>query len=363
MPALSLAEGSALLDASIRVALALAFVFTVVLVLIWMERKVLAHIQQRLGPMRTGFHGVLQTPADAFKLLLKEDLMPTTADRWVFRMAPFIIFVPIFMLFLVIPFARDVVVRNLDLGLFFFVAVSSFSIVGFVMAGWGSDNKYALLGGVRAAAQLVSYELPLIIAVLGVALWTQSLNLNVIVEKQVPVPFLLLQPLGLLILLVAALAELSRTPFDIPVAESEVVGGPFVEYSGMRFAVFFLAEYANTFAIAALTVLLFLGGWAWPFLPPPDWLGGWAERLVAVGWFMAKTFALIFVIFWLRGTLPRLRVDQLMTFAWKLALPFSFLNLVITAFAVLFGWWLLLAGWVATFGLSYGVYAFGKARR
>ena len=350
-----------LLDALLRVALMLGFVFTVVLVLIYAERKILGHIQQRLGPMRTGFHGILQSPADAIKLLVKEDLTPITADRWVYRLAPYLVFVPIFMIFVVIPFSDDLVIRHLDMGLFYIVAFSSLSIVGMLMAGWGSDNKYALLGGVRAAAQLISYELPLGISILGVALLAQSLSLREIVNSQNPVPFLFLQPMGLLIFLSASLAELSRTPFDIPVAESEVVGGPLVEYSGMRWAIFFLAEYANLFLMAAVVTLIYLGGWSWPLQLPQEWFGGWAARLLAVSLFLAKTSVMVLAVFWLRGTLPRLRIDQLMTFAWKTIIPFSFVNLLITGSAMLYGGVALLAGWLATGGLVYTIYRYGRS--
>lgn len=341
------------LDALLRLVVITTFVFFIVLVLIYVERKVLGHIQQRLGPMRTGFHGLLQTPADALKLLVKEDLVPTSADRWVYQAAPFLVFVPIFMMFLTIPFAQDLVVRHLDLGIFYLVAFSSLHIVGMLMAGWGSDNNYALLGAVRAAAQLISYELPLAFSVLGVVLLAGSMNLREIVELQGLMPFLLLQPLGLLIFLIASLAELSRTPFDIPVAESEVVGGPMVEYSGMRWAIFFLAEYASLFASAAIVSALYLGGWLIPIPFAPDFL--------APVWFFAKTFAIVLLIFWLRGTLPRLRIDQLMDFAWKMLIPFSFVNLIITAGAVVYGGFVLLAGWLATGSFAYAVYA--RARR
>lgn len=350
------------IDALLRLAAMAGFVFFIVLVLVYIERKVLGHIQQRLGPMRTGFHGVLQTPADAIKLLVKEDLTPESADRWTFRLAPFLVFVPIFMMFVTIPFTWDIAVRHLDLGIFYLVAFSTLHIVGMLMAGWGSDNKFALLGGIRAAAQLVSYELPLAFGILGVALIAESLNLYDIVLLQSGVPFLFLQPLGLLVFLIASLAELSRTPFDIPMAESEVVGGPMVEYSGMRWAVFFLAEYASMFATAALVSVLYLGGWIWPFLPPADLLDGWAARLVGLTWFMAKTFAILYVVIWLRGTLPRLRIDQLMAFAWKMLIPFSFVNLLITAAAVVYGDGLLLLGWLATIWFGWSIYRVTRPR-
>jgi len=349
-------------DALVRLAVTAGFVFFIVLVLVYVERKVLGHIQQRLGPMRTGFHGILQTPADAIKLLVKEDLTPESADRWVFRIAPFLTFVPIFMMFVTIPFTADIAVRHLDLGVFYLIAFSTLHIVGMLMAGWGSDNKFALLGGIRAAAQLVSYELPLAFAILGVALIADSLNLFEIVALQTAVPFLLLQPLGLLIFFIASLAELSRTPFDIPMAESEVVGGPMVEYSGMRWAVFFLAEYASMFVTAALVSVLYLGGWLWPYLPSAEVLDGWAARLAGLAWFMAKTFAILYLVIWLRGTLPRLRIDQLMGFAWKMLIPFSFLNILITAAAVVYGEAFLVVGWLATVWFGWSIYRVTRPR-
>ena len=340
-------------EAGLRVAILAAFVLTVVLALTYLERKVLAHIQERLGPMRTGFHGILQAPADAIKLLVKEDLTPDSADRVVFQLAPFLVFVPVFMMFVTIPATATLVVQNLDLGLFYLVAFSSLHIVGLLMAGWGSDNKYALLGGMRSAAQLVSYELPLAFAALGIVIIAGSLNLKEIVETQSPAPYIVYQPLGAIIFLIAALAEMGRTPFDIPVAESEVVGGPWIEYSGMRWAIFFLGEYASLFGSCALMVVLYLGGWMLPFS------AGAADPVLGAIWFMAKTFLLVFFVFWLRGTLPRLRIDQLMDFAWKMLIPFSLVNLVITAAAVVYVgyvWVWLGLGWLAAFVFVYTVY-------
>lgn len=350
------------LDALLRVAVMAGVIFFVVLVLVYVERKVLGHIQQRLGPMRVGFHGILQTPADAIKLLVKEDLTPDSADHWVFRFAPFLVFVPILMMFVTIPFTSAIAVRHLDLGIFYLVAFSTLHIVGLLMAGWGSDNKFALLGGARAAAQLISYELPLAFSILGVALLAQSLNLRSIVELQALIPYLVAQPLGFLIFFIASLAELSRTPFDIPMAESEVVGGPMVEYSGMRWAVFFLAEYANMFATAVLVSILYLGGWVWPFVPSADLMGGFAAEAVGLAWFLIKTFAILFLIIWLRGTLPRLRVDQLMGFAWKMLIPFSFVNLLIAAAAVVYGEAILILNWLAAAGFGYTILAYTKSR-
>ena len=295
-----------------------------VLVLVLLERKFLARLQQRFGPMRVGPHGILQTAADALKLLLKEDFTPATADRWLFQLAPLFVIIPIFLPFVTIPFARDLVVRNLELGVLYVLAVPVLSALGFFLAGWASDNKYALLGAVRYAAVLVSYELPMLIGVIGVVMVTGTLDLVAIVEQQAVWPLVFAQLPAFLLFLVGGLAEGNRTPFDIAIAESEIVGGPFVEYSGMRWSLFYLAEYASIFATAALTTLLFLGGWNGPVLPP-------------VVWFLIKTYAVIIVIFWLRGTMPRLRIDQLMNLAWKGLIPFAFLNLLVTGVAVLAG--------------------------
>ncbi|MCX6021042.1 MAG: NADH-quinone oxidoreductase subunit NuoH, partial [Chloroflexi bacterium] len=324
--------------------------------LIWMERKILGRIQQRIGPMRVGPHGLLQSPADALKLLAKEDIRPATADAAVFQLAPYLVFVPILMMMVVVPFTNLIVVRHLELGLLYLFAFSSLSIVGMLMAGWGSDNKYALIGGLRAAAQLISYELPLGIALLGAALLVQSLNFLTIVEAQRVIPFFLLQPLGLVIFLTAALAEMGRTPFDIPLAESEVVGGPLVEYSGMRWGIFFLAEYANLWASSAVIAAVYFGGWLWPF----DLGDGVLGEVVGLAVFSAKTLTLASVVYWLRGTLPRLRIDQLMAFSWKVLIPFSLVNLLITATAVVFGTWLLVFGWAALGALAWTVHRIAR---
>ena len=310
------------------------FLSFMVLVLTWVERKALARIQMRMGPMRVGFHGTLQPLADAMKLVLKEDILPSWADRRVYWLAPLAVFIPSLLLWVAIPVGRDLVLANMELGLFYIVAISVLTVMGLVMAGWGSANKYAMLGGLRAAGQLVSYEIPFIMALLAVAMLVQSLNLETIVDGQRNFAYILVQPLGLFIFLTAGLAELGRTPFDIHHAESEVVGGPFIEYSGAHWAVFFLAEYINTFTIAALTVLLFLGGWRWPTMP----FEGVALSTLSVIWFLAKTYAVLLFIFWIRGTYPRLRIDQLMAFGWKLLVPLSFVNIVITGIVLFYGW-------------------------
>ena len=312
----------------------MVFLSVMVLALTWGERKALARIQMRMGPMRVGFHGTLQPIADALKLITKEDILPSWANRPVYWLAPVAVFLPAFMLWVTIPVARDLVLRNLELGLFYITAVTVLSVMGLVMAGWGSANKWAMLGGLRAAGQLVSYEVPFIMAILGVAMLDQSLNLITIVDGQANYGNALVQPLGLFIFFTASLAELGRTPFDIHHAESEVVGGPFVEYSGAHWAVFFLAEYMNTFTVAALTVLLFLGGWRWPEMP----LDGNAHSTLSAVWFLAKTAVVVGVIFWVRGTYPRLRIDQLMSFGWKLLVPLSFVNIVVTGIVLFYGW-------------------------
>ena len=320
----------------------------VVLSLTWLERKFLGRLQRRLGPTRTGPMGLLQPVADALKLVLKEDLMPSSADKGVFWVAPLIVLVPSFMLWVTIPAAGNLVLRSLDMGLFYIIAFSVVTIMGLVLAGWGSANKYGVLGGLRSAAQLVSYEIPVIMVVIAVAMLAQSLDLRVISISQVPItdvdivkvnpiniPFAVLQPLGIVIFLIAGLAEVGRTPFDIYFADSEIVGGPFVEYSGAHWSVFFLAEYMNTFLIAALTALLFLGGWYGPYNPTSP---GWLEALIAVIWFLIKTYFIVMIIFWIRGTFPRLRIDQLMAFAWQVVVPLSFLNIVITGIYLFYGW-------------------------
>ena len=315
----------------IVVGLLVMFVFlsVVVLSLTWLERKVLGRLQRRLGPTRTGPMGLMQPVADAIKLVLKEDIIPSESEKAIFWVAPVIVVVSAFMIWVTIPGSPDAVIQNLEsLGLFYIIAFAVVGILGLVLAGWGSANKYGTLGGLRAAAQLISYEIPVIMVVIAVAMLAQSMNMKEIVAQQAPYPYVLIQPLGLVIFFIAGLAEVGRTPFDIYFAESEIVGGPFVEYSGAHWSVFFLAEYVNTFAIAALTVLLFLGGWSGPFLE-----GNWD-----IVWFFVKVYAVILVIFWIRGTFPRLRIDQLMAFAWKVMVPLSFYTIIITAVYMFYGW-------------------------
>jgi NADH-quinone oxidoreductase subunit H len=300
----------------------------VVLSLTWLERKVLGRLQRRLGPTRTGPMGLLQPIADAIKLILKEDIIPSSSERVIFWAAPLIVIISAFMIWVTIPGTHDAVVKNLDLGLFYIIAFAVVGILGLVLAGWGSANKYGTLGGLRAAAQLISYEIPVIMVLVSVAMLAQSLDIREVVDGQSSYPYVLIQPLGLAIFFIAGLAEVGRTPFDIYFAESEIVGGPFIEYSGAHWSVFFLAEYINTFAIAALVALLFFGGWAGPWLS-----GNWG-----IIWFLLKAYGVILVIFWIRGTLPRLRIDQLMAFAWKVMVPLSFLTIIMTAVYQFYEW-------------------------
>ena len=314
----------------------------IVLSLTWLERKALGRLQLRLGPTRTGPMGLLQPLADAVKLILKEDIVPTASDKAIFWIAPVIVVISAFMIWVTIPASQGLVLRNLELGLLYIIAFAVVGILGLVLAGWGSANKYGVLGGLRSAAQLISYEIPVILVVVAVAMLAQSLDLTVIVNAQSKLPYIVLMPLGIVVFFIAGLAEVGRTPFDIYHAESEVVGGPFVEYSGAHWAVFFLAEYINTFAIAALTTLLFLGGWLGPFLP-------------GIVWFLIKVYAVILVIFWIRGTFPRLRMDQLMAFAWKTMVPLSFYLIVVTAIYLYFEW----SWWTLTVMSSLGLLIVG----
>jgi len=331
------------LDAVVRIVIITGLMTFNTLALTYIERKVIARIQQRLGPTRTGPAGLFQPVADALKLLTKEDLRPRLADRWVFELAPFLVFVPVFLAFVALPYSHDWGIRFSGLALFFILAVTSVNIVGWLMAGWGSDNKYALLGGVRAVAQMISYEIPLVLAALSIAMVANTLDLREIIEQQNHIPNALIQPLPFLIFIIAMMAELNRNPFDIPVAESEVVGGVTVEYSGIRWSFFQLAEYTGLFILAVLGADLFLGGYAFPWLK-----GSW------FGWQLLMTFikasALIVAMMWLRATFPRMRVDQLMAFAWKVVIPISFVQILVNGFWLVYHPW----GWGLWLGLSSG---------
>jgi NADH-quinone oxidoreductase subunit H len=291
----------------------------IALFLVWWERKISAHIQQRFGPMMTGWHGVFQTIMDALKLIQKEDITPAVADRPVFFWAPVIVFTCAFAAYVVIPFGKGLIVSDLNIGILYIIAITTFTVIGLMMAGWGSNNKYALLGGMRSAAQAVSYEVPLVLSIIGVVMVTGSMSMNDIVAAQSGwAGFhwnIIFQPLGFLIYVTAATAEANRTPFDLPEAEQELVAGFNIEYSGMKFAMFFLAEFVNMFTVSAIATTVFLGGWNGPLLP--SWM-----------WFLGKTLAMVFLLMLFRWTFPRLRVDQLMEFAWKVLLPLAFVNII-----------------------------------
>ncbi len=287
------------------------------------ERKVMGFMQLRIGPNRVGGpFGLLQTVADVLKLLLKEDTIPKAADRPLFMLAPVIAFAPAFMVLAVIPFSESLRFSDIGIGLLYYIAISGISTIGVLMGGWASNNKYALLGGMRSAAQMISYEVPLVMSVIGVILLTGSLNLIQIVEAQENIAFLFVQPLAFVIFMITSVAELNRTPFDLPEAESELVAGYHVEYSGFRWAFFMLSEYVYLFAMASITTIVFLGGWN----PIP-----YLEFIPGVIWFALKFSLIVFFLIWLRATLPRLRADQLMSFGWKVLLPLALLNIFISA--------------------------------
>jgi NADH-quinone oxidoreductase subunit H len=307
-----------------------AFIMVTVLILVWLERKISGDIQSRVGPNRVGGRfGLLQTAADALKLLMKEDIIPAGADWAVFVLAPFVVFVPTLLVFMVIPFSDHWMVKDLNLGVLFVIAVSAFPTIGLIMAGWASNNKYAILGALRAAAQSLSYEIPLVLAVVCVVVAAGSLRVGEIVAAQRGGHWFILRfplQLAFIIYFITAMAEVNRVPFDLPEAESELVAGYHCEYSGMRFAFFFLAEFAHLFFVSAFCATLFLGAWEGPWLPPAVW-------------FLIKSYGLVIVIMWVRWTLPRLRIDQLMGFAWKLLVPVGLAAVMLTALVRMQGRW------------------------
>lgn len=288
---------------------------------IYWQRRIIAWMQGRIGPNRTGPFGLLQTVADVLKLLIKEDIVPDKADRVLFLIAPIIAFVPSFVVLSIIPFTMThVFTAGLGIGVLLYIGFSAITIHGVMLGGWASNNKYALLGGMRSAAQMLSYEIPLGLSIVGVVLMSGTLDLNQIVQVQQQTGWWFAGPqfLGFIVFLIAGTAELNRTPFDLPEAESELVGGYHTEYTGFRFAFFMLTEYVYLFAMGALVATLFLGGWSGPFLP------GWL-------WFTIKVFLYINFQFWLQASMPRIRADRLMTFSWKVLLPLALINLVLTA--------------------------------
>jgi NADH-quinone oxidoreductase subunit H len=314
----------------------LAFVLVgLLLVAGWLvlaERKLLGRFQIRYGPNRAGPFGLLQPMADIIKLLTKEDLMPNGADRLLFLYAPAVVASTALLIFAVVPFGRDwtlegrtipMVVADLNVGLLFVLALSSLGVYGVALGGWASNSKYSLLGGIRGAAQMISYELSLGLSLVPVVMLAGSFSLVDIIRAQTPMPFVVLQPVSFFIFFVSALAEIKRIPFDLPEAENELVAGYHTEYSGMRFGLFFLGEYVTMVVLGALVAVFFLGGWHGPLLPP-------------VIWFLFKVLLVVFVLIWTRATLPRLRYDQLMNVGWKFLVPLALVNVVVTGAVVLF---------------------------
>lgn len=314
------------------------FVAVNAIVAVYAERKISAFMQDRLGPMGqgVGLHagkwGLLQTVADAIKLLIKEDIIPSLADRKLFILAPFILFIGAFIVFVGIPFNQHILVADFNIGVFYIIAMSSIGVIGIILAGYGSNNKWALYGAMRSAAQIISYEIPLALSLLTVIMLVGSLKMQDIIIAQhgliwgiLPNWFIFNNPftfIAFFIFFISGVAEVNRTPFDLPEAESELVAGFHTEYSGMRWAFFFLAEYANMFIVAAMCSIIFLGGWQSPI---PGYLDGAGWGLF---WFFGKAIFLIFVMMWFRWTFPRLRTDQLMQMCWKYFLPISFINLL-----------------------------------
>jgi NADH-quinone oxidoreductase subunit H len=308
----------------VKAAVVLVFFLVAPLGVGYMEHKVLAHMQGRLGPMYAGrFHGWAQLMADGVKFIQKEDIIPAAADRWVFSLAPAVALVPYIALFVVVPFSDEIFILNLDVGIFFVLAITSVNVIGVLMAGWASANKFSLIGALRAAAQLIAYELPLVLAAASVVMQAGTLSLIGIVEAQDRYWFVLTQPIGFAIFVVAALAELSRPPFDMPVADSEIIFGALTEYTGLKFAFFLLAEYGGIVALSAVASLLYLGGYQAPpmlaFVPAPLWMA-------------AKVGALSFFVIWLRATYPRMREDQLQRMAWLALIPLGLLQIMVVAF-------------------------------
>jgi NADH-quinone oxidoreductase subunit H len=321
--------GIILLIVKLLIVLVVLLVFAAYL--IYVERRLLGFFQIRLGPNRAGPQGLLQPFADAIKLLTKEDFVPEGADRLIFLYAPVVVAATAILIFAVIPFAQGWtiggkpipgVVTNLNVGILYVYALSSLAVYGVAMGGWASNSKYSLLGAIRGAAQMISYELALGLSLVPIVMMARSFSLVDIVNAQANFPFILVQPLAFVIFFVSSLAEMKRIPFDIPEAENELVAGYHTEYSGMRFGLFFLGEYVTMVTLGSLVAVFFLGGWRGPFLPP-------------LLWFFIKVFLVAGVIIWVRATLPRLRYDQLMHFGWKLLIPLALLNIIVTGGAML----------------------------
>ncbi len=310
----------------IKIGMVIGVLLLVIAYLIWIERKVMAHMQVRIGPMRVGWHGLLQPIADGLKLITKEDIIPANASKILFVLSPVIAMIPALLTIAVIPFGDtisimgmsvDMVISDVNIGILYILAVSSVGVYGILLAGWSSNNKYSLLGALRSSAQMISYELSMGLSLIGVIMMTQSLSLVETVNAQAGLWFVVLQPVAFIIFAISAIAETNRCAFDLPEAETELVAGFHTEYSSMKFALFFMAEYANIITVSAVAVTFFFGGWRGPFLPP-------------IVWFIIKMAFCIFFFIWLRSTFPRFRIDQLMKFAWKVLLPVAIANVLVT---------------------------------
>lgn len=305
----------------IKILIIVVCVLTGVAYMTYAERKVIGHMQVRLGPVHVGPKGLLQPLADGLKLLAKEDMTPDMVDKPVFYVAPFLGMVPGLAAFAVIPFANNIVVADINIGVLYVLALSSLGVYGIIMAGWSSNSKYATLGSLRSSAQIISYETAMGLAILGPVILAGSLNLKEITEAQRGMWFMVPQFVAFVIYAITAVAETNRAPFDLAEGETEIVAGFHIEYSGMRFAMFFLGEYANMYVVACMCTVLFLGGYTGPLLPP-------------IVWFLIKMLAFMFLFLWLRATLPRLRFDQLMHLGWKILIPIALANLLITSIVV-----------------------------
>ncbi len=316
-----------------------------VLVVVWLERKISAAAQQRIGPEFAGPLGVLQPVADGLKLVFKEDIVPAKADSWLFTLGPILVVIPVFLSFLIVPFGQNLVITDLNVGIFLWIALSSIAPIGLLMSGYASNNKYSLIGGLRAAAQSISYEIPLALSVLAVVMMSNSLSTLDIVNQQASYGILSWniwrQPIGFLIFWIAALAECERLPFDLPEAEEELVAGYQTEYAGMKFGLFYIGSYVNLVLSAILVAVLYLGGWETPI--PIELLGSWIgvsetspwlqviDAALGISMTVLKAYFLVFIAILLRWTVPRVRIDQLLNLGWKFLLPVSLVNLLLTA--------------------------------
>ncbi len=307
----------------LKVAVVMLILFLLPIPFTWAERKIAGHIQQRLGPMRVGWHGTLQPIADVIKLMSKEDIIPDQADRTLFRIAPVISLVPPFAVFVAIPVGEQLYLSDMNVGLLYIIAVGGLEIYGVIFGGWAANSKYALLGSMRTCAQLISYEVPMGIAVIGVMMLSQSMNLGDIVDAQADSWHILYQPLGFFVFLIAGLAEAQRIPFDLAEAEGDLGAGYHTEYSGLRFSFFMVSEYIVMLTLSVLCVILFFGGWHGVLLPLPPLV-----------WFILKVAFFVWLFMWFRFTFPRYRYDQLMSIGWKVLLPLSLLNILVTGFII-----------------------------